>query len=161
MSIDSSPEKMKKAIALFDGDARALAENYYSNFVSYIKDRKADIIGHFDLLLKFDKKGGFGLYEDPEYHKIAEKYIKEALKVDCFFEVNTGAISGGWRTAPYPSEKLLRVIKKEGGKLVLNSDCHNADCIDYYFSESRKLLRDLGFTHLYTLSRGEWVKDYL
>ena len=159
--VDSSPDTMRRAIALFDGDTRAMAESYYSNFVSYIKTRKPDIIGHFDLLIKFDEKENFGFLSDPEYHKIAEKYVREALRADCIFEMNTGAISRGWRTAPYPYENLLRIISKEGGRITVTSDCHQAENLDCFFAESREILRDHGFEYTYVLTRGEWVKDKL
>ena len=157
--IDSTPETMKRVLALYGGDTRAMAEDYYSHFVGYIKEKKPDIIGHFDILTKFEEKSPFGFFSDPEYHKIAEKYLREALRADCIFEVNTGAISRGWRTLPYPHENLLRVIKREGGRITLTSDCHHADNLDCFFSESREILRDVGFEHVYCLYRGEWIKD--
>lgn len=159
--VDSSPETMQGAVALFDGDTRAMAESYYSNFVAYIKKRKPDIVGHFDLLTKFDEKVGFGFLDDPEYHKIAENYLRAALRADCIFEMNTGAISRGWRSLPYPHENLLRIIRNEGGKITLTSDCHQADNLDCFFAESRAILRDLGFEYTYVLTGGEWRKDYL
>ena len=156
--IDSSPETLKSAIELFDGDLHALAESYYSNFVEYIKARRPDIIGHFDLLTKFDEKRGPYFLGDPVYQGIAEKYLREALSADCIFEVNTGAISRQWRTAPYPHESLLRIILKEGGRLTVTADTHNRDTIDCHFAESKKMLRDIGFRHLYTLYNNEWIK---
>lgn len=161
LHVDSSPEWLEKCVALFGGDANAMAESYYSNFVTYIMKRKPDIIGHFDLLTKFEEKATDRFLKNHEYHKIAEKYIREALRADCMFEVNTGAISRGWRTAPYPHENLLRIIRAEGGRITLTSDCHHADNLDCFFAEARKMLRDMGFEYLYVLYRGEWVKDYL
>ena len=154
--VDCSPEIMSRALALFGGDTRAMAESYYSNFTEYIKSRKPDIIGHFDLLTKFEEKANFGFLDDPEYHKIAEKYLREALRADCIFEMNTGAISRNLRTFPYPYENLLRIIKNEGGRITITSDCHRADAIDSFFDESRDILRGIGFTHTYTLAGGKW-----
>ena len=159
--VDSSPETMRFALSLFDGDTRAMAESYYSNFVRYIKKRKPDIIGHYDLLTKFEEKEPFGFFDDPEYHEIAEKYVREALRADCIFEVNTGAISRNWRTLPYPHDNLLRIIKAEGGKITITSDCHQAENLDCFFAETRDILRDVGFEHTYVLHRGEWVTDKL
>lgn len=159
--VDSSPDTMREALDLFGGDTRALAESYYSHFVGYIKKRKPDIIGHFDLLTKFEEKEPFGFLDDPEYHKMAEKYLREALRADVIFEMNTGAISRSWRTLPYPHENLLRIIKAEGGRITVTSDCHHADNLDCFFAESRDILRDIGFEYTYVLHRGEWIKDSL
>ena len=159
--VDNTPEKREQAIALIDGDPLAMAECYYSYFVDYIKRRRPDIIGHFDLLTKFDEKERNYYLASPEYHKLAEKYLREALTADCIFEVNTGAISRDWRTLPYPHENLLRIIRAEGGRLTITSDCHQAANLDCFFDESRAILRDIGFEYTYALYHGEWVKDYL
>lgn len=160
-AIDSSLEGFNKCLSVWNGDALAFAEEYYSSFCDYILKRKPDIIGHFDLITKFDEKLGPVFLGNGEYNKIAEKYVKIALKSECLFEVNTGAISRGWRTLPYPDERLLHIIKKEGGRVILTSDSHGIDTLDCGFEDARKLLRDVGFQYVYTLFGGKFIKDFL
>ena len=158
--VDLSLRQFNNVLKSFGGDILELARNYYEPFCDYIKSRKPDIIGHFDLITKFDEPDCTFLNNE-EYKALAEKYLLEALKADCFFEVNTGAISRGYRTSPYPSIDLLHTLKKNGGKLVLNSDSHSADTLDCFFEESKKLLKDIGFEYTYTLYNNEFIKDYL
>ena len=159
--IDSGYGYFKKCLALFDNDPIRLADAYYGAFVPYILKRKPDIIGHFDLITKFDEKDTDMFLRNAEYEALAEKYTKEALKADCIFEVNTGAISRGYRQTPYPSEQRLHVLKREGGKVMLSSDSHAADTIDCSFAETRKRLKDIGFQYVYVLYDGEFQKDYI
>ena len=98
---------------------------------------------------------------NPDYLEIAEKYTREVVKTDVIFEVNTGAISRGFRKMPYPQEPLLKIIRENGGKVTLGSDSHKAETLDFYFNESKKYLKDLGFECVYVLYNGEWKKDYL
>lgn len=158
--VDLSLRQFNNVLKSFGGDILELALNYYEPFCDYIKSRKPDIIGHFDLITKFDEPEGLFLNNE-KYKALAEKYLFEVLKADCFFEVNTGAISRGYRTSPYPSIDLLHTLKKNGGKLVLNSDSHSADTLDCFFEESRKMLKDIGFQYTYTLYNNEFIKDYL
>jgi histidinol-phosphatase (PHP family) len=51
------------------------------------------------------------------------------------FEINTGAISKGYRTLPYPSADQISYIKSKGGILILSSDSHAAGTICYGFEE--------------------------
>ena len=90
-----------------------------------------------------------------------EQYLRAAAASGCLFEVNTGAISRGYRTAPYPCENLLHILKKNGNGLVLASDSHNADTLDYGFEEARRYLKELGFSHVYVLGSGGFEKDVL
>lgn len=159
--VDSNPKTFELCYELFGKDTHKMAEQYYSTFCDYILKRKPDIVGHFDLITKFDENASPMFFGDKKYEEIAEKYLLAALKSDCIFEVNTGAISRGYRTTPYPHEKLLYVMKKNGGKLIINSDTHAADTIDCHFAESKKMLRDIGFTYVYTLKNGEFIKDML
>ncbi len=157
--IDLSCEYFKECLKLFGGDALRLSENYYSNFCEYILNRKPDIIGHFDLITKFDELEGMGYFlNNPEYVKIAEKYLKTALKSDCIFEVNTGAVSRGYRTSPYPQENLLYILKENDAKIMLTSDSHSADTLCFGFDEARRLLKDIGFLHVYVLYDGKFQK---
>ncbi len=159
--IDSSYDTSKECIAAWDNDPLAFAEDYFKKFCDYILSRKPDIIGHFDLITKFDERNEPLLMNNKQYNEIAEKYIAQAIKSECIFEVNTGAISRGYRTTPYPALNLLHILKKNGAEIILSADSHSAQAIDCAFSETKLLLKDIGFEYLRTLYNGEFVKDYL
>ena len=156
-SIDADPESFQKCLEAFDWDGIALADTYYRSFCDYIYSRKPDIMGHFDLITKFDELGKSLFLQNPAYNKLAEGYVAEAAESGCIFEVNTGAISRGVRTTPYPSENLLRTLKKCGARLILSSDSHAASTLDFYFDETKAYLRDMGFRELYTFHNGEFI----
>ncbi len=159
--IDSSPECFKKCLEVFGGDCLKLADTYYRDFCSYIKSRKPDIVGHFDLITKFDELDAPIFFGNHEYSALSQKYMLDALSNDVIFEVNTGAISRGIRTSPYPYADLLHTIKNCGGKVTLSSDSHSVDTVDFWFDEARKMLKDIGFEYTYVLYDNEFKKDYL
>lgn len=158
-TIDSSPEELKECVDLLGGDVTKAAEVYYSTFCEYILKRKPDIIGHFDLITKYDEISTPLFLNNEKCIEIAKKYIQEAAKSGSVFEVNTGAISRGYRTSPYPCEELLYTLKKIGAKVMLSSDCHNAKFLDCNFKETANRLREIGFEYLYTIKNGEFVKE--
>ena len=159
--IDSNYDYFKKCLTLFDRDPVQMAHAYYEPFCRYIKDRKPDIVGHFDLITKFDELDAPLFLENKDYHKTAEEYTRAAAQSGCLFEVNTGAISRGFRSAPYPYENLLQILKKNGSGLVLASDSHSIETLSYGFSDMRSYLKDVGFRFVYVLYNGEFVKDFL
>ena len=156
--IDSNYDCFKECFEVFNHDITRLSETYYSSFCDYINLRKPDIIGHFDLITKFDELDSSLFLHNEDYNKIAEKYVVEAAKSGSIFEVNTGAIARGLRTTPYPSVNLLYTLKKLGAGVILSSDSHNKDTLDFAFDEIKKLLRDIGFRELYNIYNGEFVK---
>ena len=157
LPIDSSPDCFKVCLEAFRGDVTALAESYYSAFCAYIRARRPDIIGHFDLITKYDELSRSLFLESPAYNAIAERYAAYAAEADCLFEVNTGAIARALRTSPYPAENLLYLLKEMGARLILSSDSHAADTLDFAFEETKLRLREIGFSRLYTLKGGKFI----
>ncbi len=160
-AIDSDCDSFKKCLDLFDGDIIRFSHSYYKTFCDYIRQRKPDIVGHFDLITKYDEILDIGFKDNSEYIKLSKEYIIDALKCDVLFEVNTGAISRGYKKSPYPDDELLHTIKKYDGKVVLSSDSHSANTLSFYFEETKKHLRDIGFDCVYVLYDGKWKKDFI
>ena len=156
-SVDSGYDYITRCLAAFDNDVLSMAEAYYSTFCDYIRTRKPDIIGHFDLITKYDEKNMPLFLGDPGYHRIAERYIAEAAKSGSIFEVNMGAMARGLRTDPYPHDNLLHVLKKLDAPLILSSDSHHIDTLDLGFEDVKNHLCDIGFTQLWTLDHGKFV----
>ena len=75
--------------------------------------------------------------------------------------MNTGAISRGYRKVPYPAENLLHIFKKHDCRLILSSDSHSIDTLDFGFDEAKIMLREIGFAHIYILNNGQFVKEEL
>lgn len=159
--IDSNFECFKKCLELFSYDEVALSESYYSNFCSYILSRRPDIIGHFDLVTKFDDMDGGRFLTSSRYLELADRYTRTALEAECIFEVNTGAISRGYRTTPYPHERLLHIIKKEGGRVTLSSDSHAPDTLLCGYKEAIALLKDVGIDSIWNLTDDGFKKEYI
>ena len=95
----------------------------------------------------------------PEYREMAKNYAKIAAKAECIFEVNTGAIARGYRKTPYPSAEILHTLRKEGAKIMLNSDCHHADNLTCHFPEARAIIRDAGFKEIWHLKGGKFISE--
>ena len=87
-----------------------------------------------------------GLKETEKYLSFAEKAVKKLVKYNVPFEINTGAIARGYRTSPYPSENILKMIKECGGKIIFSSDCHHKNYLECFFAESEALAKKVGFT---------------
>ena len=159
--IDSSPIYFEACLDAYEKDYRRLAEDYYSTFCQYILSRRPDVVGHFDLITKFDENEHPHFLGDAEYHRIAAKYLVESLRADAIYEVNTGAISRGYRKTPYPYIDLLHLLKKHGARVTVTTDSHAVSTLDFGMTEAKAMLRDVGFTHTYILHGGEFRPDAL
>ena len=133
---DSAKKQLDGAEAYFNGDIYALAENYFAALGSWADRKiKPDIIGHFDLITKFNEQDP--IYDETEsrYRAAWQKAADKLLKLNVPFEINTGAISRGYRTSPYPSFEIQEYIASKGGKFIMSSDSHSKDTLLYKFDE--------------------------
>ena len=140
-AVDDRPEVLKQALAdHYGGDFRCLAEDYY-DAVSHVAEKTgADIIGHFDLITKFSEKGMEIDTDDPGYIAAWQRAADRLLPFGKPFEINTGAISRGWRCSPYPEGRIIDYLRQRGGRFILSSDSHSADTIAFGFDRFEDLL---------------------
>ncbi len=124
----------------FGGDIIALAENYYETVASVIEKTNADIIGHFDLITKFNENNALFDENDERYICAYKKAVDKLIITGKPFEINTGAISRGYRTMPYPSMQIYEYIKSKGGKFILSSDSHSKDSLCFNFEKFEDLV---------------------
>ena len=128
--IDLTAQRLKDAAEkYFGGDIYPLIEEYYRAVGTVAEETGADIIGHFDLITKFQEKEPLFDEKDERYINAWKSAVDKLIKADIPFEINYGAISRGYRTTPYPSKDIQEYIIKKGGRFVYSSDSHNKDGI--------------------------------
>ncbi len=151
-SVDESPEATADLLArYFVGDADAAAALYFSELQKVAAQPRAQIVGHFDLLTKFNERGAFFDEESPVYRRAAARAMEALVEADKIFEVNTGAISRGYRTSPYPSRVLLEQLRRMDGRVTLGSDAHSACNVACAFDAALRLVRDCGFRQIWQM----------
>ena len=134
LSVDNTPEILSAGVEkYYAGDWYAMTEDFFALEKDVVRQTKCDIIGHFDLVTKFNEQHHFFDTSHPRYVAAWKNAADELLKTGKPFEVNTGAISRGYRTVPYPSAEMREYIKAHGGTLVLSSDSHSKENIAFQF----------------------------
>jgi len=143
--IDLSAESSKNTVeTVYHGDFDGFAEDYFALVSDVLEKTGADIIGHIDLISKYSETNGYG--QSPRFLAAAERCVEKLIPYGKPFEINTGAMSRGARSIPYPSKEILTMICQKGGRIMINSDCHNKDYLDHGFDVAVKLAKDCGFT---------------
>ena len=156
-SIDNTPEELIECVdELFGGDALAMAEYFYAVSEKAALRDGVHIVGHFDLISKFNDTLHIFDDRDPHYLGFARNAIFNILrqKPGMMFEVNTGAMYRNGKMNPYPSAQMLSVIFNNGGGVILSSDAHNAHSLDFAFDDAINECKKAGFTCVWRLRKG-------
>lgn len=119
----------------YGGDFYAMAEEYYRTVSDVAGRTNADIIGHFDLVSKFNEGNSLFDESDERYVHAYRGAVDKLIDYNIPFEINTGAISRGYRSVPYPAVPILDYIRKKGGKTILTSDSHSTETLCYQFDK--------------------------
>lgn len=150
--VDKDEESLLTAINDgWNGDVYAFIQDYYKLAGDVVNKTKADIIGHFDLVTKFNENERLFSEGDERYLSAVKKALDKLISLNKPFEINTGAMQRGYRTKPYPSEHILEYIKKRGGSVIISSDCHNKESLDFGLDYAYMLAEKIGLKILYSI----------
>lgn len=159
VSIDISAKETRRIIREFyGGDPLLLAEDYYDTVAKLAETKgwQADVIGHFDLMTKYNEKDPLFDTTSQRYRRAAGEALDTLLATDRIFEVNTGAMAKGYLSRPYPEIWILKELQARGGRMMLASDAHRAKDILFGFSDAEALLKDCGFQSVVIREEGGW-----
>ena len=149
-NVDESPEVLRFIRdELFSGDPYLMTDAYYDQVARIPEATGCDIIGHFDLVTKFNERYPMLDVRSPRYLRRALEVMSYLVEKDSIFEINTGAMSRGWRTEPYPDSLLLERLHDMGGRITINSDSHHRDTIAYSFDLARRRAMEAGFDSVF------------
>ena len=158
-TVDWSQELLE-AWEAFSRDGCAMAASYYAE-VGRMAARKPTILGHVDLVAKFNEDGRFFDEGDARYRSAALEGLHAADPRETLLEINTGAMSRGYRSVPYPALFLLREWRDMGGKVILTSDAHSASAIVWGYGEAAALARAAGYERAALLTASGWRESSL
>lgn len=154
-SVDLSPEELTECVnKVFDGDWLEMSKAYFKSVADFALTWDFDVVGHFDLITKFNGKTPLFDENNEEYKKAAIEALDKILdaKPDILFEVNTGAMYRKGNAKPYPAEFMMKHINKRGGLVTITSDSHCCESIDFAFDQMIDYCKKCGFSEAYYLT---------
>ena len=155
---DGIPAHYQKMIdAHFAGDGLAFAKEYYRQLAQLPDKADIDIIGHFDLITRYQEMQPMFDWNDKAYRNAAIEAAEALAGRVPLFELNTGAVARGNRTTPYPQDFIVKELHRLGFGVVISSDCHKKQLMDFWFEEGKAFLRSCGYTQRHILTKDGFI----
>ena len=145
---------------LFGGDIFAMTAAYYQA-VAEMAARRPTILGHIDLITKYNEGSAIFDERDPRYRRAALDALHAADTDATLLEINTGAMSRGYRKTPYPAPFILKEWQSMGGRIIVTADTHHPDTILYAYAEAAEAAKSAGFHTAAILTRAGVVECML
>lgn len=124
---------------------------YYEEILALVQQyHHYSVLGHMDLISRYDKAGPFS------FEKI-RPIVKEILKTIIFdgkgIEVNTSCHRYGLNDLT-PSTDILRLYRDLGGRIItIGSDSHRKEHLGAYLTETISALKAIGYKEVYTFKQ--------
>lgn len=137
ISIDTNPGQFRTDMdRLYGGDIKKLVRDYYRSVIELVTNFSPDILGHLDIVKKFNKSGGY-FDENESWYRNAVMETLEAIKPSStVVEVNTRGYYRGWTSEFYPSNWIIEQCSRFSIPMIINVDAHEpghlkegVDCI--------------------------------
>lgn len=159
-SIDASADELIDCIKTqYDGSFLAMAKDYYKTLSDFVCEIKPDIVGHVDLIEKFNEDGAIFDTTRMDYKLLTTLYL-EKICLNCpdvIFEVNTGAMFRCKNKKPYPAAFIMEFLKERNMKITITSDAHCTKALNFGFDEALQYVKSFGFENVYVLKDGKFV----
>jgi histidinol-phosphatase (PHP family) len=126
-------------------------ERYYQEMYDVItKFHDYSVIGHLDLIKRYDKEGIYPFENNKEIITDILTYIIHDGKG---IEVNTSSFRYGLKDL-MPSMEILKLYHHLGGNIItIGSDSHKEEHLGVYINYVKKQLKKIGFTHFCTFDK--------
>ena len=118
---------------------------YFSLICQAARSGLFDVLGHLDLIKKFDYR------PRGEIGHLLEETVQAIAAADVCVEVNTSGLRRPCAEI-YPGERILQLCHQQGVPVTLGSDAHSPGEVGLDFDRAVELLRSVGYTRVSTFS---------
>lgn len=155
--VDGSYEEFQRGVKRhFKGNAKKAVQEYFYLQRMMLEKCSFTILGHPDLIRKLNGKLHFFDENDGWYKREIKSLIRVIASRGICVEVNTGAMSRGFTTLPYPSPWFLEELHGAGIPVTFSSDAHSAETVDWWYNEALEYIRKAGYRELVYLNDGKY-----
>ena len=126
-------------------------QRYYKEILALVKQyRNYSILGHLDLISRYDKAG---YYPFEKIRPLVTEILKTVIADGKGIEVNTSSYRYGLPDLT-PSRNILRLYRELGGTIItIGSDSHKKEHLGFQILETKQELIKLGFSQFCTFDK--------
>ncbi len=153
---DLPPDRFAQMVRThFRGDIEAVVQQYFSRANRMLQLGGFDILGHADKVHYNAECYRPHITAEPWYARLVHDHLAEAVSRGYLIEINTKAFRE--LGVFYPDVSYFSFLHALGARVVVNSDAHYPERINYGRPEALRALKKAGFDTVAELHGGEWA----
>ncbi len=126
----------------YSGSIEAMVRDYYARVAKLADFPKVRIIGHLDVIKRWNHDNRYFTGEEKWYREAVEDALDAIARSQVMVELNTA----GWRKGlkePYPAPWILNLCRRKFIPVTITADAHTPADIAWGFGDAQALLREL------------------
>lgn len=157
LSVDGLDDDVDYLIQdIYQNDSRKLIEDYYQKVAKLCQSGGLDILGHYDLVKKHNRRLSFFDESAPWYRDVAISTLDAVAKSGVIMEVNFGGMLRGATDDIYPPLWLLKEAYKRNISVQINADAHAPHHLGVHQEYCRDILLKAGYQSQRVLLDNHW-----
>lgn len=162
LTFHSSEDNFIKIIDYcFNGSTQKFVCSYYESVRNMVRSVKPNIIGHLDLIKKFNHEDKYFSENQGWYRTEILNTLEVIAKYQAILEINTSGLARGEVQEFYPSKWILKEARKLNIPVLINSDAHRPEAVNAKFIEAREAILEAGYTEQMILVDHTWKSKRL
>lgn len=153
--VDFSAKRTADVAEKFGG-AEELHRRYFNEVIQMIETLRPDVIGHLDLIRRFD---GHAPSFSSESFRLIDRALEATLSVGGALDVNASPVRRGLGPA-YPMPAILERACRMGVAVTLGDDSHGPDDVGVGLQASVEAIGNAGYKTIRYLSRKDGVATW-
>lgn len=157
--IDGTAEQFADGIKkIFKGSAQRAVTRYFELVRWMVMLESPDIVAHLDKIKMNNPQNQWFKESEEWYRKEVDKTLKTIANLGSIVEINTRGLYKGKTLDLYPSNWMLERMHALRIPVTLSSDAHTPKEVAAGFEVAARVLRQVGFTHVFVLFKGKWME---
>lgn len=111
------------------------------------------LLGHIDLFTKFNQQNPLFDEEASAWKKPIFELLDYAKELGTIIEINTGAISRGYKQTPYPHPSFIEFCAKNEIPMTLNGDSHAIEGLTTAYNDAVTIAKNCGIRQLWSVKK--------
>lgn len=156
-SFDYTAEDFRQGLKqYFNNDIKKLVKTYYQNLRLMVQLSPPDIIGHLDLVKKFNKGDQFFNENESWYRDEVLASLDAITQTDCIVEVNYRGVLKKLTDDFFPARWILKACYERQIPLTISADAHKANELTALHSQVARHLNAIGYDSIKVLKDSTW-----
>ncbi len=161
-NIDSSAQTFLNGLKIiFNNNPKSMAELYYSYIIQMLKTDPPTILGHINIIEKFNFKLNNILQTDKLWYKqLLEQTIIALSKTQTILEINARPWYLNLTPTPLPDKNTIQLAVKHNIPITISGDVHKPEEFGMYWNDTIEYAKYCGVKYISYLDQNAQIKSF-